>query len=548
MSKRLQQELLPVLEDAAWEDRPVYPCFDADIAEKPLVRLALSRLSAALINRGAVIHDNAALPMGPLGKMDDFIAAYGPAKFQELVEAAKEAENSAELHRLNGEVAVVWGGGVKGNIVRLGDGEVLTPNQFARVLYKDRTYTKFALTAKGAPAQPRRVCAAEEWLGWPQRQTVSAITYAPGRPKFTCGGEYNIYRPSQLVPAKGDISPWLDLQRRMLKELDAGHVTWFRRWLAYPLRFPGTKMFSCVLVWSFKGGTGKNLLAETMLPVYGEHNCTTIKSRHLLSDFNGWAEGKQFIIGDEVTLDDKRHTSGELKSMLTNRVIRINRKGIESYELPDCTNYYFTSNDAVAIVLEPGERRTFVVHASEEPLGDAYGRAYAAWLREGGAAAVAWHLIHELDMGDFSPTQEPPDTVAKHDLIASSLSEVDTWATAVRLDPTKYLTTPAQKFAAGNGHRAAPFTVYTPEDLLRLYDPEDKKRVGLRALGIALRKAGFNKATHNNGRLNNVRSTFWLIGTERQLTSSQAAEIYKKERPKQFVPPSQRDARKEKVQ
>jgi len=543
MSKRLHQDFLPILEQSVWQGRLVYLVFDADLAINPMVRLALSRLTMKLLSHGAIIH-NVELPQGKLGKMDDYIVGKGAEAFQQLVDAAKPAKESKELHQLNHEVAVVWGGGGAGNIARVEDRKVISAMQFIRVLYRDRVYPEFTLNAKGEPGTPRLKYAAEEWLAWPHRQKVKGVTYAPGQPVFTDKGEFNTYLPPTLVAKKGDISPWLDLVSKVMAGLKPEAVLWFKRWLAYPLRHPGTKLFSCVLIWSYKGGTGKNLLAECMKPIYGEDNYTLIKGKQLLSKFNGWAAGRQFVIGDEIALDDKRHTSGDLKSMLTNRTIWINKKGIEEYELPDCTNYYLTSNDPIALFLDPGERRTFVHQAPETSIGNDYGIKFMQWLNKDGAAAIAWHLLHELDMGDFAPTGEPPDTDARLELIANSRSEIDTWAAALKLNPKRYLGESAHKYAGSNGSAAGPFVVYTPEDLLKIYDPEDKKRVGLRALGIALGRAGFKRATDNNGRLNNTRSTFWIIGSDREMTGTQAAKLYQDERPERFKPPSQREKEK----
>ena len=150
-------------------------------------------------------------------------------------------------------------------------------------------------------------------------------------------------------------------------------------------------------------------------------------------------------------------------------------------------------------------------------------------------------------MGDFSPTAEPPDTEARLELIASSRSDVDTWAVAVKLDPDKYLSQSGAKYGpqgTTSGQRTTAYAIYTPEDLLRVYDPEDRKRTSLRAMGIALDRAGFRKATNNNGRLGNVRATFWLIKdpdpSRAPISSSVEAKLYKDERPERFVPPSQK--------
>lgn len=528
-SKRNGQELIPDLEKFKWLKRKVYICFDSDKNTKPMVRLALSRLAITLTKRGAEVFD-LDVPPGKDGEkqgIDDFLFKGG--KMDDIMVSPNPIDFSLELHRLNDEVGLIWSGGAAGNIVRFNDGRIMTPQQFTRSLYKDRVYIERRVSPDGTPAMPKPKPAAESWLSWQCRVKVNGLTYAPGQPRITDDGACNIWQDCGVRPAKGSIAPWEDLLRRVLVNLEPAHVLWLKRWLAYPLRYPGTKLFNCVLIWSHKGGTGKNLMAEAMEPLYGTANCSTIKSRHLTSDFNSWAEGKQFIIGDEITLDDKRHTSGDLKSMLTSRTVRINRKGVESYVIPDCANYWFTSNDPVSVMLDKGERRTFVIHAPEEPIGDEYGRKFKAWLNEQeGAAAIAHYLVNELDMGDFSPTAEPPATEARQELIAHSMSDIDSWVEALKENPDKYLMGSNSKFST---NASACYTIYTPEDLLKLYDPDDKKRAGARAMGIALDKAGFRKAAYNNGKVNGVRSTFWLIRATGNMTSVQAARVYQQERP-----------------
>lgn len=68
---------LPDFETIALNDRDVYLCFDSDVITKPAVRLALERLSAFLMSRGASVKV-LLLPMGEGGTktgLDDYLAA-----------------------------------------------------------------------------------------------------------------------------------------------------------------------------------------------------------------------------------------------------------------------------------------------------------------------------------------------------------------------------------------------------------------------------------------------------------------------------------------
>ena len=556
-SRRRGQELIPILEDFVWKGKQVNLIFDSDKNQKPLVQLAASRLALTLLARGAIVYDVDLPPAKDGGKqgLDDYLLA-SPDPVQAiplLLANAKEVSASAELHRLNDEVAIVWsGGGLAGNVLRIDDGHVMTPQQFTKSFYKDRVYMDFGgVKADGSQAAPKTKYAAEEWLSWPNRARVNAVTYAPGQDQITDDGSYNLWQRTGINPTKGSTDKWDDLLAHVLADVTPEHLRWFKQWLAYPIQYPGTKLFSCTLIWSYLGGTGKNLLAEALVPIYGVSNCVTIDSDQLTESFNGWAEGKQWVIGDEITLDNgKRHVSGRLKSRLTNRVIRINRKGIEAYTVPDCTNHLLTSNDAASVTLEQGERRTFVIHAPEERIGDGYGREFMQWVygysgppydrppAEGSGAAHIAYALHHQDLTDFSPTAEPPDTMAKLDLIANSRSDIESWCASLKMDPEKMLTKRDPNYTASAMASSGPYQIYTPDDLMKIYDPEDKHRVSLRAMGMCLGRVGFRKARDNNGRLNNIRSTLWIIRGDdlnrAPITGIQAAKLYAAERPVSF--------------
>lgn len=540
-SKKHAQPLLPILEEFVWKGRDVYICFDSDRAQKPLVQLAASRLAVALTARGALVRD-VSLPAAVDGSkqgIDDFILAHGPAAFETLVMRAVPEEGSLNLYQLNEEVAFVWDGPGKGNVVRLADGELIKPKDFTGAYYADWAHADYHINAKGEKGAPFIVADAPRWLASKTRFTVHGRIYLPGQPQLTDGGAYNIWRDTGQPPIKGDTGPWDELIAHMFKNAPASDILWFKRWVAYPLIHPGTKMHSCVMIWSDLGGTGKNLLGEIIALMYGPSNTYEATSDELVGRFNHWAEGKQFVVGDEIKLEDKRQASNLMKNLITHHGRTIEKKGIDSYVVEDYANYYITSQELLAITQEQGARRTFIHHATETAIGGKRGEDIKAWAVAGGAGHVRYYLEHELDMGDFSSKEAPPDTESFIDAIAYSRSDVDTWAVAARADPDQYFLSRAGKFNANYGGTQPEhaYDVYTPVELLNMYtaangaeDNSGNRRVSLRALGIALDRAGFKKARGNNSRLNNLRATWWLTRINKEMTSGEAARLYRQER------------------
>jgi len=106
---------------------------------------------------------------------------------------------------------------------------------------------------------------------------------------------------------------------------------------------------TAVVFWSRVHGVGKGLVGETMCQLYGEQNYQEICTRDLYSQFNDWCACRQFIMGTEICTgsargERKRETADYVKSLITQPRIRVNTKFLPQYNVPDCGNYYFTSN------------------------------------------------------------------------------------------------------------------------------------------------------------------------------------------------------------
>ena len=85
--------LIPDLDAVAWEGRPIFLCYDSDLADKPDVAHAEWRLAEALTAKGVVVKI-VRLPAGPEGAkvgLDDFLVAHGPDAFRQALEAAQPA-------------------------------------------------------------------------------------------------------------------------------------------------------------------------------------------------------------------------------------------------------------------------------------------------------------------------------------------------------------------------------------------------------------------------------------------------------------------------
>lgn len=524
-SAKEEQELLPILEKFNWQGRKVTICFDSDTASNPMVRMAASRLAYTLAMRGAQIIW-AQLPPTDAGEkqgLDDFIYDKGEAAFINLLAlATDELGPGQELHRLNADVAVIRS---TSEIIELKSGNVYTPSAFADTMYRNRTYMETDENNRMI-----KKFAAKEWLAWPIRTEVARLEYAPDcNNMLTEDGAFNTWYPQRwpILPVKkGTIQPWLNLFDFIMEGLAESHKVWAKQWFACPIQMPGTKLLQAMLIWGRQQGTGKTMLGETMETIYGK-NFGKVTNGDLSGNFNEWALDKQFIVGDEISLGDKRGLANALKDMISRNAVRMNIKNRKTYAVRDCINYFFTSNHEDAVYLESNDRRMFVHEVrSMRPLPPAEYKAYMQWLKEEGGAARLFHYFkHEVSLDGFDPKGHAPLTVAKQEMAASGRGDTEDWAHTLCLTPDVILNPDKH-----------PYDLYTVEDLLRVYDPEDRKQTRSVGLGRALNAAGVFKVASgsNNIVIEGARRRLYAVRNVdkyRICSPTEARKRYELERP-----------------
>lgn len=254
------------------------------------------------------------------------------------------------------------------------------------------------------------------WQESPDRQIVRIreVGFDPtGRDAdITC----NLYAGWPTAPQAGKCDRLLDLLRFMCsQDKDPSRLyEWVLRWIAYPIQNPGAKMKSTVVVHGPQG-TGKNLLFESVMQIYGEYGDVLDQSA-VEDKFNDWASRKLFMIADEVVArSDVYHIKNKLKSLITGDRIRINPKNLPAHWERNHVNLVFLSNEAMPVVLEEDDRRHCVIWTPDKRKAEYYAEVLSE-IRNGGVAALHDYLLH-LDMGDFGPGTLPPETEAKSQLI-----------------------------------------------------------------------------------------------------------------------------------
>lgn len=329
-----------------------------------------------------------------------------------------------------------------------------------------------------------RKSVARTWINWPNRRTAYQLVYAPGQPRFTSDGNLNTWIPSPIKPIKGDITLWLDYLDRVFAS-DPTYRDWFLAWLAYPIQHSGAKLHTAVVFWSEATATGKSMLGKIMSYIYGQQNYAQIDESTLHNTFNFWANGRQFVMGEEIKGSSSEKYADRLKAMITQQVIYVNIKNRAQFELRDCLNYYFTSNHPDAFYLDPNDRRFFVHNLGDKKYpADLYRDHFEPWALNGGYEAIRYYLEKEIDLskpivgGDpntldphpFNPGAAAPQSNARKAMVIANRDDAEEWLdellddplTALKGSPRTLATAPElyDFFLAARKHTRIPYKTF----------------------------------------------------------------------------------------
>jgi hypothetical protein len=468
-SRKLGWDFLPELEKIVWEGRLVVICYDSDLSTNPQVQTAIGALVHALRLRGAQPAVAFVPPVEGYAKtgLDDLVVARGPDALEQVIQEASPDNLSAHLWSMNHEVCLIH----SPTMVYHESGRRHKPQDFRTIWNKHRCITPSSEVGLG-----------NAWLQWPLRRDVHEITYLPGQPKYVTKGTntlLNAWNGWGCESIKGDISPWLDLLKLLFHDARPCDRRWFEQWCYYPIQNPGVKMNSCVGIWSRGTGQGKSLVGVTLGKIYGS-NYNEISQRELEDSFTDWAANRQFVMVDDVSAFDSRSKADVLKKFITQQMLQVNTKGVPKYSIPDCCNYYLTSNHPDAFYLEPNDRRYFVHEVTTDRSSASWYQTYFDWLINGGAEALRYYAEHYKGFAGFDPFGEPPMTPAKRDMIGLVRSDLEAWLAELQEQPATKLVV---------GQMALDRDIYTVQELYDIFTPQNRGRP------VALSK--FRKALHS---------------------------------------------------
>ena len=304
------------------------------------------------------------------------------------------------------------------------------------------SFSEFKATTEGSATMVRspsgrtlKKANAQLWLEHPERKTVRAQTFAPGRPAL-CTSPDNVPAQNLWVP-RSTVAPanWRELSAPFFDHVEylvpvAAERERFVDWLAHIEQRPGELPSTHYLMVASQTGIGRNWLAYALARAFPGHTALGFDlAAALKSGFNGSLSMKLLAVVDELHEGGPggAHTAAaeKLKSMLTEATRLINPKHGRQHTEFNCSRFLMFSNHAAALPLAENDRRVVVIENPSERRSEAYFSELYAMLAEPDFGPALAEALRRRDIAGFNPGARAPMTEAKARTIRAGRTEVE---------------------------------------------------------------------------------------------------------------------------
>ena len=189
-----------------------------------------------------------------------------------------------------------------------------------------------------------------------------------------------VFKPNDIGLSKNQLNTWAGFKAQLVHNVDMGivnvfinhirdvwangnqeHYKYIMSWIAQVIKHPEKKTDVAVLLQGGQG-TGKTLPCDILLErVFGRNIGMSASGLGILTQkFNGSTMSKIFCKVDELSIvgaDSFSCTFDKMKSLITDRHIQIERKGMEHIMIDNHINFIMTTNHRHTVKIEADDRR-----------------------------------------------------------------------------------------------------------------------------------------------------------------------------------------------
>ena len=257
----------------------------------------------------------------------------------------------------------------------------------------------------------------QKWFEHPQRANYRGVMFKPGMPAVInnrdTGSWLNVWRGWGILPEKGK---WPLLRRHVEEILSGGEpkmADYNIRWTAWGFQNPG-ELPEAALVFRGKKGGGKGIYLGIIRRIYGPHGLQISHANHLTGNFNAHLWTCAYLFADEAFWAGDKQGEAVLKSLITERPLPVEKKGVDIIMAVNRVKLAMSSNAYWVVPASHDERRyavsdidpRYAKGAAPEEERKKYFGAIQRELAEGGAAAMLYDLL-QMNLDDWHPREVP---------------------------------------------------------------------------------------------------------------------------------------------
>jgi hypothetical protein len=237
------------------------------------------------------------------------------------------------------------------------------------------------------------------------------------------------------------INPFLRHIKEVLADNNDKNEEYILSMLSHYIQRPHIKTNVCMVFISDEEGAGKNIFFDNFnQKLIGSNYTTNIDNLDtLFGRFNGIIANKIVTVLDEVKTKFGGKSSDQFKSMVTQKFLNLEEKGMEHIKINDYNNYIILTNNEVPVNIDISDRRFFVSNVSNKYVGDyEYFDKLQDLFDDNEAIKHFYHYLLTYNISKFKPQRDIPVTERKIDIKYESLKSPVKFMVAVAANRIEY--------------------------------------------------------------------------------------------------------------
>lgn len=270
---------------------------------------------------------------------------------------------------------------------------------------------------------------ADIWMAHPdRRECIRGMGFFPDEGLWH-DGYVNLWQGWGVEPEEGDWSLFNNHIKEVLCEDNEELHDFVLDWIADIIQDPMTPKGTAIVMHG-EEGIGKGTFCEMVGRIVGKaHYKHVTNPRHLTGNFNKLLMDALLVFADEVIYGGDRQTRGIIKSMVTEKEMVCEPKGIDPFMCESRMRLAVASNEEWFIPAGPESRRWLVLEVSNKYANDRryFNNLYDQMFENGGLAAMMFDLQTRKIKSNLAKAIVTRGLITQREIYKSTGDSVDIW-------------------------------------------------------------------------------------------------------------------------